>query len=223
MEYGYYQWGIESEILCRDCIKINMQKESEKPDWEKVKHMWDSHFSIVEKMWNAEREKSEYEDNRLGDIELEKWDKMDLIHQWCIVRRIQELDLDNEHPYEKNDSGPLDICQVTKQDIHPDKTIFIKDNGEDSLVCTCHHIPIAVRDEITNMIPQDPTSREIFAFIHCKLCVDEGKEKNIECGWTKTGFLVRCITHDKQIGHFSIPPELIPVGCECPDCKKEGK
>jgi len=117
----------------------------------------------------------------------------------------------------------LDICQVTKQDIHPDKTHFIKDNGEDILVCKCHHIPIAVRDEITHMIPQDPTSREVFAFIHCKKCVEEKEPVNIECGWTKTGFLVRCITHDIQITHLALPPELIPVGCECPGCKKKEK
>jgi len=222
LEYGYYQWGIESEILCRDCINRNKKKDED--EWDSIEHMWDSHWSHIERLmyFMSIKREAEIVENRLTDISIDKmgWDELDLVHQWCIVRSVQDSDFETD---EKNESRPLDICQVTQQDIHPDKTIFIKDNGEDSLVCTCHHIPIAVRNEITNMIPHDPTSREIFAFIKCEKCVEEEEPVNIECGWTKTGFLVRCITHDIQITHFPMPPELIPVGCNCPSCKEKEK
>jgi hypothetical protein len=47
-----------------------------------------------------------------------------------------------------------------------------------------------------------PTNHKaIGLYMHCGLCVNEGRGQNIELGWTKKGFQVWCRNHDVNILH----------------------
>lgn len=77
---------------------------------------------------------------------------------------------------------------------------------------------------VTKGLPKElDHSNEIFSFIHCRKCIEENEPSMIECGWTKFGFRVMCRNHNEQITFFPLPPEMIPVGCECPKCKEKLK
>jgi len=67
-------------------------------------------------------------------------------------------------------------------------------------------------------------SNEIFSFVHCRKCVEENEPyPMIECGWTKFGFMVMCRNHNQEITFFPLPPEMIPVGCNCEKCQENEK
>ena len=78
---------------------------------------------------------------------------------------------------------------------------------------------------VTKGLPKElDHSNEIFSFVHCRRCIEETNQyPSIECGWTKFGFKVMCRNHNEQIAFFPLPPEMIPVGCECPSCMEKEK
>lgn len=207
-------------IICKSCVNEDLFKRIEQ--WDDMKFAWDKMFSSIEKMFYetmAEEATEKYPEKVSKTVIDLDWDEIQSKH---ILVAWRILETASSKKYGMPESPPEDtflICQITKQDLHDDKIDRIKEE----MVCKCHHQPIRRRLEIKKMISQDPTSREIFAYIHCKKCHEEGKANNMECGWTKSGFLVRCKTHDKQIEYFAIPPELIPSGCQCPDCIEKEK
>ena len=46
-------------------------------------------------------------------------------------------------------------------------------------------------------------------YFHCGKCVEEKKRPNLECGWTKKGFQVRCFTHDQNLIHIDFMGQKI--------------
>jgi hypothetical protein len=63
-----------------------------------------------------------------------------------------------------------------------------------------------------------PSSNEIKAFFHCKLCLEELPEGmsprnwvRMECGWTELGFQVWCLRHDVNIVHVDFQGRKHPA------------
>jgi hypothetical protein len=44
----------------------------------------------------------------------------------------------------------------------------------------------------------------ISGYIHCKRCSKTNSPPNLECGWTKQGFQVRCFIHNINIVHIDL-------------------
>lgn len=58
-----------------------------------------------------------------------------------------------------------------------------------------------------------PVDKQIGAYMHCSLCLQEGLPQNIEAGWTRQGFQVWCRNHNVNIIHVDFQGQRHPANC----------
>ena len=51
----------------------------------------------------------------------------------------------------------------------------------------------------------------IEAYLHCRICIQEGKKSHIACGWTVKGLQVWCEIHDVNIINIDFEDEKHPA------------
>ena len=250
-EYTSYQ---EKNVACIKCIEIDMRENTN--EWNDFGHLWDLHFSDIEKMfydmdgYTCAPEGTETPEGTMDKtwIEVEKtsfflsWRIMASVRSWGLPDRLvehddesipEETDAEKESLAKQYDNMVKILGKVVDLEknkwksptLRKDLEVLVKEHHE--IMKEWNAIPEKPKEEpeTTRALPKElDHSNEIFSFIHCKRCVTEKNGyPDIECGWTKFGFRVMCRTHNQEIVFFPLPPEMIPVGCECPGCQEDLK
>lgn len=257
-EYTSYQ---DETVCCISCIEKDMKEKWD--EWNNFGHLWDDHFSDIEKMfydmdgYTCSPDGTEAPEGTMDKTWIEV-EKTSFFLSWRIMASMRAWGLPDKYTKEEEaeeiDSQPTD-AQRESLDKQYDNMALISNNVMEQqergwkdkklqkelngLVTARFKImknwselqeKIQIqkeqeKPETTRGLPKEiEHSNEIFSFVHCKKCVEERNPyASIECGWTKFGFRVMCRDHNEQICFFPLPPEIIPVGCECPSCKDDLK